>query len=261
MDKRNKSENLVGQTFTTKYGETFKVISVRNSCDITVEYIDGALAKTQAYNIRKGNIANPNRITTCGVGFTGVGTFPLSVDGVKTDAYVKWQSMLNRVYGIKRKSTLCYKNVEVNPVWFNFQVFAEWFKSKYDKIKDYKGEVCLDKDCLVIGNTIYGPDTCCLIPYEINIAMQLVDDFYFCKERELFVVNMTKANSDIASSSKFIGRYKTKEECLYNYGKAKDTYISYLFEKYATFIPENVGDALRDFKAQQRFLTMKDNKQ
>ena len=45
---------------------------------------------------------------------------------------------------------------------------------------NYRKNYCLDKDILIPGNKIYSPETCCLVPNEINVLFS-----YKRKKREL----------------------------------------------------------------------------
>jgi hypothetical protein len=77
--------------------------------------------------------------------------------------YVKWQSMLSRCYSSylqKRKPN--YIGCSVTPEWHYFSKFRLWMSTqKWEGME-------LDKDLLVKGNQVYGPDTCCFIPQAIN---------------------------------------------------------------------------------------------
>lgn len=58
----------------------------------------------------------------------------------------------------------------MNDHWRNFQNFAEWYwtqKGSGNKVWH------IDKDLLRKGNKEYGPDTCCLIPPDLNKALKL----------------------------------------------------------------------------------------
>ena len=83
--------------------------------------------------------------------------------GTNFKVYDVWHEMLRRCYCEKnliRRPT--YIGCTVDERWHNFQVFAEWYEENY--IDGFQ----LDKDILVKGNKIYGPETCCFVPLEIN---------------------------------------------------------------------------------------------
>lgn len=77
--------------------------------------------------------------------------------------YRKWYDMLKRCYSSKhQKRNPTYIGCSVCPEWLYFSKFRLWMENQ-----KWKG-MELDKDLLVKGNRVYGPDTCCFIPKAIN---------------------------------------------------------------------------------------------
>ena len=75
----------------------------------------------------------------------------------------KWRSMLERCYSLSwQKKYSHYIGCSVCHEWTYFSKFRLWMKN--EKWEDME----LDKDLLVKGNQVYGPDTCCFIPAAIN---------------------------------------------------------------------------------------------
>lgn len=77
--------------------------------------------------------------------------------------YKRWKSMLQRCGSAKeqmRRPT--YSGCIAAPEWLIFSNFKAWMEKQ-----DWKGKE-LDKDLLVPGNKVYGPETCCFIPAAIN---------------------------------------------------------------------------------------------
>ena len=93
----------------------------------------------------------------------------LMIDGklCQCPIYRKWSSMLSRCYSKKfQEKWPTYIGCSVDKRWHSFMAFREWVLSQPD------WEECeLDKDLLVSGNKIYGPDTCIFIPQYINAFM------------------------------------------------------------------------------------------
>lgn len=104
-----------------------------------------------------------------GIGYYGDGKYTARINGIKTEEYIKWFSMFNRCYDEKyQKKQPTYIGCSVAEEFWNFQNFAEWYnKKKY--VCNYQLE--LDKDLLYEGNKIYSPSKCCLLPKEINNAI------------------------------------------------------------------------------------------
>lgn len=76
--------------------------------------------------------------------------------------YFKWKCMLWRL-----SLSDCYKDCSLHPEWVYLSKFKSWVLEK----EAHFGEVLklnLDKDLLVRGNKVYGPDTCMFIPTEVN---------------------------------------------------------------------------------------------
>lgn len=77
--------------------------------------------------------------------------------------YDKWITMLRRCYASEwHKKYPTYIGCSVCPEWRYFSKFRLWME-----LQNWKG-MELDKDILVKGNRVYGPDTCCFIPSTIN---------------------------------------------------------------------------------------------
>lgn len=77
--------------------------------------------------------------------------------------YRAWKSMLERCYSRKfQERKQCYLGCSVDPAWLTFSSFRDWMKSK-----PWDGNQ-LDKDLLVYGNKVYGPNTCVFISSALN---------------------------------------------------------------------------------------------
>jgi hypothetical protein len=112
--------------------------------------------------IDRKNLKDPYVRTIYDFGYIGVGEhFTHFPGGNKTEAYLSWKGMINRVCGKNQKS--CYNSVSICDEWSCFQNFADWFNTS-----NFKKGWCLDKDLLSVSNKIYSPSTCCFLPYELN---------------------------------------------------------------------------------------------
>ena len=77
--------------------------------------------------------------------------------------YSRWYHILRRCYDKKfHQYNPCYKNCYVADEWKLFSNFKLWMESQ-----DWKGNE-LDKDLLIPGNKIYGPDTCIFVSHKVN---------------------------------------------------------------------------------------------
>lgn len=102
-----------------------------------------------------------------GVGFVGFGKYKVKINGKATAEYSAWDSMLRRCYSSKSKAERpTYTGCTVCDEWHYFQTFAEWFTNA--RRSDHHN-LQLDKDLLSPGNKIYSPETCVLIPRNLNL--------------------------------------------------------------------------------------------
>ena len=100
----------------------------------------------------------------------GVGVFenfPVKgiVDRVTTKAYRAWDAMLARCYGVNKESYAAYGavGVRVCDEWLIFQNYVKWYDAQY-KEDDWH----VDKDIILVGNKLYSPDNCTMVPPLIN---------------------------------------------------------------------------------------------
>jgi hypothetical protein len=77
--------------------------------------------------------------------------------------YQKWISMIERGYSTRLKEKYpTYEDCSVVDEWHSFMGFRSWMLTQ-----DWEGKE-LDKDLLVEGNKVYGPDTCLFISHAVN---------------------------------------------------------------------------------------------
>lgn len=77
--------------------------------------------------------------------------------------YKRWTGMLSRCYSEKfKRKTSSYLDCRVSDEWKYFMNFKLWMEKQ-----DWEGKE-LDKDLLVEGNRVYGPNTCMFIDQEVN---------------------------------------------------------------------------------------------
>ena len=176
-----------------------------------------------------------------GIGYIGIGKYNTVTN---RKFYMLWYNMLLRCYDEKTQlNKPTYINCSVVPEWLNFQIFAEWCEQNY-----IDGFV-LDKDILFKGNKIYGPDTCCFVPQEIN---------------KLFTkTNKLRGNLPIGISLKrkrysvqvnrygkhhYYGCFDTPEQAFHIYKYEKTRYIREVAKKWKDKISQKVFDSLINYK-------------
>jgi hypothetical protein len=77
--------------------------------------------------------------------------------------YRRWEHILKRCYSLSsQKKNNTYLGCSVVPEWFSFKSFRDWMITQ-----PWEGNE-IDKDLLIAGNRVYGPDQCVFIPQSLN---------------------------------------------------------------------------------------------
>ena len=227
----------VGDTGINKKGTRFVVIKYENAFKVRVKFLDehGFEKTTYAESVRKGSIDNPYDKTQCGIGYLGEGKYKTSEHGKPTLAHISWSSMMKRSYSeCSRKTSPSYDDVTVCDDWHCFDTYAEWFYQKKGWDKCFQ----LDKDILAKGVRVYSPETCCLVPREINTAVK----YGYVNEKGLLAgVSISSTGKFIASlnikkKKTHVGVYDTQEKASAAYIEAKERYVKNLALEWANRI-------------------------
>ena len=154
------------------YGCLMKIIEYNKRSDIVVEFQDEHKAKvrTQYCNFVKGQVKNPYHPIVFGVGVIGQKYITVDENAKSTKEYMTWYHILRRCFNEKIKvKQPAYKDVTCCDEWLCFENFYEWVHSQPNFDKWINGSRwAIDKDILVKGNKIYSPQTCCLVPQNVN---------------------------------------------------------------------------------------------
>lgn len=236
----------IGDIFTTKENCNVKVLDYKNCNEILIEFQDKHKHKVyvQSSNLKRGLVKNPYLATAYNTGYVGVGSYKTINGRTPTEEYNKWRNMLMRCYDANYiNKTPTYIDCYVCDEWLNFQNFAEW----YTKQKYYGLGYELDKDLLIDGNKIYSPNTCILVPQEINKL--LIDreakrgdypiGMCFDKKRNKFSVSFS-----VNAKTKHLGRFDTVEQASQAYQAAKKANIKRMALEWQNRIDKRLFDAL-----------------
>lgn len=202
-------------------GCLMRIVEDNGSSDVVVEFQDEyKYRKHTIYaNFKSGSIRNPYYPSIYDIGVTGC-KYPTKVNGVSTKEYNAWIDMLKRCFMSKTKDKQpSYKDVECCKEWINFELFCDWLHSQpnYDKWKNGK-RWAIDKDILVKGNKIYSPETCCLVPQNINCLFLKRE-----AERGNYPIGVryenngfvAKCHNPFTNKNEDIGSYSTPENAFY----------------------------------------------
>lgn len=144
-------------------------------------------------------------------------------------SYDCWRGMFVRCYSNKHhKKAPTYIGCSVCNEWHLFSNFKKWFD------ENYKEGMALDKDILIQGNKIYGPDTCCFVPQHIN---NLLTDHRSARGKyKMGVIYNERLNKFLARISingrtSHVGCYLTEDEAFTAYSIAKKGIIAQTAKK------------------------------
>lgn len=183
----------------------------------------------------------------CGVGYNSRGKHKVKVNGSNTAAYSAWQAMIRRCYSLSQKARPTYINCYVCDEWFDFQIFSEWYVNQEHSNLGYQ----LDKDVISVNNKMYSPDTCCLIPRELNILFtnsgatrgNYPQGVSFYKSR-----NKYRAMLRVDGKNKHLGHFSCPQQAHQAYVVAKEANVKRMALEWKDRITTEVFDALMNWE-------------
>lgn len=246
----------MGETNINKQGYIMKIIGYEKQSSIIVEFQDDYAARvnTSYTNFLSGHIINPYHPIVYGVGIIG-NKYPSTKNKKSSKEYYTWVNMLMRCFDERYKQQYpTYKDVTCCESWILYENFYEWLHQQDNFIPWYNGSRwALDKDILIKGNKVYSPETCCLVPNNVNTLFVAQDKrrgglpigVRMTRDKVKFQAECNNPFSD-AHSSEYIGRYDTKEEAFYAYKKRKEEIIKQIasFEYANGNITKNIYNAM-----------------
>lgn len=240
-------EEYIGKVFKSNAFGDCTVIEYIDTNNVVVKFADtGHETKVSAGNLRSGLVRDLLQPNVAGVGFMGVGKYfcrHKGRGGSRTDEYAYWESMMKRVYNPQTESyARPYRDCSVSEVWHNFQNFAEWCQGQEGFSKN---GFQLDKDLLVKGNKVYGPDTCCFLPGHANCAMTGMKHFntsgYTGVEKNEYGFSAAITMCSVGVS---IGTFDSAEKASFMYKSIKEAYVRSLAQVYKDSISERAYSAM-----------------
>ena len=226
-----KKDKKLGETKYNNKSCLMKIIGYNNSSDIIVEFQDEYKTRIHTtYNsFIDGKVRNPYHPSIYNVGITG-NKYTAFKNGKHTKEYIVWKDMLKRCYDDKEKGKHnTYKNVACCNEWLLYENFYEWLHSQENFDKWLNGDKwALDKDILIKGNKIYSPETCCLVPQNVNKLFLKRD-----ATRGDLPIGVKKCNKKFGAQCtnpfpdkhRHIGYYDTPEQAFQAYKEYKEAII------------------------------------
>lgn len=161
----------IGEQNFNHQGCLMEIVEYRQYRDIIVEFQDENRAKvhTNYQCFLLGNVKNPYHPSIYGAGVIG-NKYLVSVNCKAVKEYKTWSGVIQRCYDKKyQNEQSVYKDVTCCKEWLLYENFYEWLHNQSNFSKWCDGDLwAIDKDILVKGNKIYSPDTCCLVPLNVN---------------------------------------------------------------------------------------------
>jgi hypothetical protein len=224
-------ESRIGEERLNNQGCLMKIIEYNGANDIVVEFQDEYKGKvhTKYTHFLSGGVKNPYFHSVYGMCITG-NKYPIRENGKQTKEYISWNNMLKRCFDKRVKDEHpTYENVECCEEWLYYPNFYEWLHSQENFEKWYKSKRWhLDKDILVKGNRIYSPETCCLVPNNVNTLFIKPE-----RQRGLQPIGVSKVkngfqswcNNPFTNSQESLGNSYSSEKAFYKYKSYKEDLI------------------------------------
>lgn len=217
-------------------GCLMKIVEFNKSNSIVVEFQDKyktRLHSTYA-NFKSGSIKNPYYPSVYGVGIIGT-KYPRSINCRNIKEYEAWRHILRRCLDNKLKSRQpTYNGVIYCDEWLNYEKFYEWLHSQENFNKWYEGDRwAIDKDIFVKRSKRYSPDTCCLVPQNVNCLFLKRE-----AERGNLPIGVRANNNyfeancanPFTGKKEYIGTYSTISTAFLAYKKYKERLIKQIAE-------------------------------
>lgn len=158
--------NRVGEIKRNIHGDLMKIIEYTTNKNIVVEFQDDyrATVKTRYKFFIEGTVRNPYGRNMYGVAIVG------NKYSSHTKEYVAWKNILIRCFDEQFKTKHpTYQDAVCCDDWLLFENFYEWLHSQENFEQWFNGDKWnVDKDILIKGNKVYSPETCCLVPHNVN---------------------------------------------------------------------------------------------
>jgi len=224
-----------GETATNHQGCLMKIVEYNRSDDIVVEFQDEYKGRvhTQYTSFKRGNVKNPYYPSVLGVGIIG-SKYPSKINNKETKEYSMWKGVIYRCFDEKTKEKQpTYKDAVCCKEWLLFENFYEWLheQENFNKWCDNKWNV--DKDIHVKGNKLYSPETCCLVPQNVNSLF--INKANYRGSLPIGVKQsgnsfIARCSNPITKNRDYLGSYGTSKSAFMAYKKYKEDLVKQIAE-------------------------------
>lgn len=232
-----KSERLNSETITNQ-GYVAKCIIYNNARDVVAEFQDSYKARvhTSWEKFNSGDVSNPYHPNIYG-GIIG-NKYPSFLNDQRNKECYTWSNMLIRCFDEQFKTNHpTYKESMCCDEWLYYEKFYEWIHTQenFENLLKSNKKIALDKDIIIKHNRIYSPETCCLVPDNINSLFVKRDN-----DRGKYPIGVTRRSKDDAFVARcsiqngkrlHLGSYSTPEQAFLAYKRCKESIIKKVAEE------------------------------
>lgn len=239
-----------GDVFTSNEGYDVVVLGFSKTKGVLVQFDDERQYTmcVTAQNLRNGQVKNPYHPSVYGFGYIGIGPYKAKIDRKNTREYAVWSAIIRRScteFWTTKPSLKCYEGSSISKEWLCFQVFAKWLTENPFYELGYQ----VDKDLIKKGNKHYSPETCALIPQEINKLLYRSEERNgllptgVCSNGKKFQASLSRFGEKI-----YLGTFNCPNEAHQAYVVAKEAYVKEVANEWHGRIDERVYKALMNWR-------------
>ena len=229
--QEKQAKERLGMVAKNCQGCLMEIVEYNSATDIVIKFQDesNVLVHTRWDHFNDGSVKNPYFKSVYNIGCIGS-----KVDYKQTKReYQVWHDMLRRCYDSSyHELKPTYINCKVCEEWLNYENFYIWPTSQenYAKWEENK-KFNVDKDILFKNNKIYSPNTCCLVPNNVNTLFIKSDN-----QRGTYPIGVSeyyknsglyqaRCNNQFLGETITIGVFDTPEKAFYAYKNYKEHLI------------------------------------
>lgn len=251
-------EERIGEEKLNNQDCLMKIVEYIGADNIVVEFQDEykAKVKTKYSHFISGSVRNPYFADVFGVGILG-DKYPSWKNGKVIKEYATWKRILQRCFDDNyQKVQPTYKESAICKEWLLYENFYEWLHNQPNFDKWYNGNRwALDKDILVKGNKLYSPETCCLVPQNVNSLFTKRN-----ADRGATVIGVHEqkgrflalCQNPFTKVQDYLGSYDTQQQAFYVYKEYKEEIIKQVaeFEYSQGNITEQCYEAMMNYEVE-----------